>query len=98
MVISEEEAIRIAADFIRQRTGSEPTCHGARYVSDPSVAAIRHGLTISADDVRRRPCWSVAFETLLSDGNRTECATLVDVDAETGEARFFDDSWPEAKL
>jgi hypothetical protein len=92
-MITETEAVAIAAAFVKASRGRELPLCGARYQDDPTAHARRLGIAFNANDELCRPCWAVAFQTILDDGNLMDGATIVDVDAETGQARYFDDAW-----
>jgi len=91
-MITETEAVTVAAAFIKASIGRELPLCDARYQEDPSAHARRLGTTLKENDELCRLCWTVTFQTVLDDGSLMEGGTIVDVDAETGRARYFDEA------
>ena len=86
-MVSEADATRIAASYVRLRLGRDLPLCSARFNGDPGERFRHYGIAIPAQ--LGRPVWAVAFQTVLEDGNLMDDATIVEVDAETGEASFF---------
>jgi hypothetical protein len=94
-MISEIQAKQIATAFVNSSFGRDLPLLEARYQNDPGIRARVHGLILPSE--LRRPCWAVSFLTVLDDGNVMADATIVDVDAENGQARFFEAWWQRAR-
>lgn len=96
-MIEEQQATALAAEFVFCKLGQRLQHVRTLFQPDPTAIMRKHGFDFDPDDERCRPCWTVTFVPKPVTGGIFEGGVLIDVDAETGVARFFDDAFPTVR-
>ena len=86
-MVTKEQAIEIAREFVVAEIGRELKCYGAHLIDESNFAELL-GIPFDDNVFVTRKYWAVAFETRLADGTVADGPTSVAVDLDTGKAKF----------
>ena len=93
-MVSEKEAISIARRLLFERIGKDLYCYGAKFIDAKEMQAIIDNNNLKADelpdDLRPHSHWAVSFELKDADGGVIDGPLMIDVDSDSGVAKFLD--------